>query len=72
MQMRPLIILILNVAENYPFILSYYQNKHQKMNRRGYTISQVRIEENCQCKYVHCCYIKCKKCLTTLSKYFCK
>ncbi|KAL3084317.1 hypothetical protein niasHT_035143 [Heterodera trifolii] len=39
---------------------------------RGFSVSQVRVEENCQCKYIHCCYIKCKKCTTTVNKYFCK
>ena len=39
---------------------------------RGYTVHQVRLEENCHCKYVHCCYIKCRKCTTLKSQYFCK
>uniref|UniRef100_A0AAF5RU95 Protein Wnt n=2 Tax=Wuchereria bancrofti TaxID=6293 RepID=A0AAF5RU95_WUCBA len=39
---------------------------------RGYYTKQMLIEEQCQCKYVHCCYVKCKTCKYLVDKYYCK
>ncbi|VDN51639.1 unnamed protein product [Dracunculus medinensis] len=39
---------------------------------RGYNIRQVKIEEQCECKYVHCCYVKCKTCSYFIDKHYCK
>ncbi|KHN86399.1 Protein Wnt-11b-2 [Toxocara canis] len=39
---------------------------------RGYNTQQVMVEEQCQCKYVHCCYVKCKTCSYLIDKYYCK
>ncbi|VBB27483.1 unnamed protein product [Acanthocheilonema viteae] len=39
---------------------------------RGYYTKQMLVEEQCQCKYVHCCYVKCKTCKYLVDKYYCK
>uniref|UniRef100_A0A0R3RTF2 Protein Wnt n=1 Tax=Elaeophora elaphi TaxID=1147741 RepID=A0A0R3RTF2_9BILA len=39
---------------------------------RGYYTKQMLVEEQCQCKYVHCCYVKCKTCKYLVDKHFCK
>ncbi|KAI1712171.1 wnt family domain-containing protein [Ditylenchus destructor] len=39
---------------------------------RGFNTQQIRVEEQCHCKYVHCCYIKCKRCAYVLDKHYCK
>ncbi|VDD93663.1 unnamed protein product [Enterobius vermicularis] len=39
---------------------------------RGYNTKTVKVEEQCQCKYVHCCYVKCKTCTYYIDKHYCK
>ncbi|VDK69390.1 unnamed protein product [Litomosoides sigmodontis] len=39
---------------------------------RGYYTEEITVEEPCQCKYVHCCYVKCKTCKYLVDKYYCK
>uniref|UniRef100_A0A915Q4D6 Protein Wnt n=1 Tax=Setaria digitata TaxID=48799 RepID=A0A915Q4D6_9BILA len=39
---------------------------------RGYHTRQMFVEEQCQCKYVHCCYVKCKTCKYLVDKHYCK
>ncbi|TKR79960.1 hypothetical protein L596_014104 [Steinernema carpocapsae] len=39
---------------------------------RGYNTQQVHVEEQCQCRYVHCCYVKCNTCKYWMNKYYCK
>ncbi|CAD5229517.1 unnamed protein product [Bursaphelenchus okinawaensis] len=39
---------------------------------RGFNTKQYTVEEQCKCKYVHCCYIKCKTCTSIIDKHFCK
>ena len=39
---------------------------------RGYLTHVQEQVENCECKYVHCCYVKCKQCTTTIHKHYCK
>uniref|UniRef100_A0A914WIB1 Protein Wnt n=1 Tax=Plectus sambesii TaxID=2011161 RepID=A0A914WIB1_9BILA len=39
---------------------------------RGYTTESMEVEEQCHCKYVHCCYVKCKQCRFTVSRHYCK
>uniref|UniRef100_A0AC35GWV7 Protein Wnt n=1 Tax=Panagrolaimus sp. PS1159 TaxID=55785 RepID=A0AC35GWV7_9BILA len=38
---------------------------------RGHYAITVPITEHCHCKYVHCCYVKCKSCLFYVNKSFC-
>ncbi|CAG9533812.1 unnamed protein product [Cercopithifilaria johnstoni] len=39
---------------------------------RGYYTNKTPVEEQCQCKYVHCCYVKCKTCKYLFDKHHCK
>ncbi|CAD5234288.1 unnamed protein product [Bursaphelenchus xylophilus] len=39
---------------------------------RGFNTKQFTVEEQCKCKYVHCCYIKCKTCTSIVDRHFCK
>lgn len=39
---------------------------------RGYNTQVVRLVERCECKFIWCCYVKCKTCETLLDKHTCK
>jgi wingless-type MMTV integration site family protein 16 len=39
---------------------------------RGYNTRIVRKVERCNCKFVWCCYVKCKICESLIDKYTCK
>ncbi|XP_064633046.1 protein Wnt-16-like [Lineus longissimus] len=39
---------------------------------RGYNTRIVRKVERCQCKFVWCCYVKCKICESMIDRYTCK
>lgn len=39
---------------------------------RGYNTQVVRLIQRCECKFIWCCYVKCKTCETLLDKHTCK
>ena len=39
---------------------------------RGYNTEVVRRVERCHCKFVWCCYVKCKQCETMMDRHTCK
>ncbi|XP_042883869.1 protein Wnt-16-like [Penaeus japonicus] len=39
---------------------------------RGYNTQVVRYVERCHCKFVWCCYVKCKTCVTNVDVHTCK
>eukprot|EP00794_Sanderia_malayensis_P009685 gene9685-10672_t len=39
---------------------------------RGYKVQQIQILERCHCKYVWCCYVKCKECRRSYDEHVCK
>ena len=39
---------------------------------RGYNTEVVRYVERCHCKFIWCCYVKCKTCETMLDRHTCK
>ncbi|XP_046985609.1 protein Wnt-16-like isoform X2 [Schistocerca americana] len=39
---------------------------------RGYNTQVIKHAERCQCKFVWCCYVKCKTCETQVDRHTCK
>lgn len=39
---------------------------------RGYKTQQIEIVENCKCKYVWCCYVKCEVCRSSRVQHTCR
>ncbi|KAI6205075.1 Protein Wnt [Aphelenchoides besseyi] len=39
---------------------------------RGFNTRQMTVEEQCRCKFVYCCAVKCKICQTVVEKHYCK
>ncbi|XP_018331310.1 protein Wnt-11b-1-like [Agrilus planipennis] len=44
---------------------------HNMCCGRGYRTIREEKEEQCFCKYFHCCYVKCKTCRTVIEKQIC-
>uniref|UniRef100_A0A7E4V212 Protein Wnt n=1 Tax=Panagrellus redivivus TaxID=6233 RepID=A0A7E4V212_PANRE len=38
---------------------------------RGHSTTVTKTSEQCHCKYVHCCYVKCKKCIFHVERSYC-
>lgn len=38
---------------------------------RGYYFRLVEIEEDCDCQFQWCCFVKCKKCKKQIKEYYC-
>ncbi|KAI6191992.1 Protein Wnt [Aphelenchoides bicaudatus] len=39
---------------------------------RGFYTKQFTLEYQCNCKYQHCCFVKCRTCQKTIEKHYCK
>lgn len=39
--------------------------------KRGFLPTEVVIKQRCQCKFHWCCYVKCKECTSSKTKYVC-
>eukprot|EP00795_Rhopilema_esculentum_P006207 gene6207-11614_t len=39
---------------------------------RGVKVQRTAVVERCRCKYVWCCYVKCKECSRSYDEYICK
>ena len=40
--------------------------------QRGYYTRYQTVEVDCNCRYIHCCEVRCERCNTTLPIHFCR